>query len=561
MDKLKKVILGIVLLISSYGMVGMPIHPDDYINLVNKKSYKADVIIYGGTSSAVIAAVQVKKMGKSVILVSPDKHLGGLSSSGLGYTDTGNKAVIGGLSREFYHRIYKYYTQDKSWKWQERDDYGNQGQGTPAIDGENRTMWIFEPHIAEQVFEDLIKEYGIILHREELLDRQNGVEIDHEKIKSFTTLSGSTYKAKVFIDGTYEGDLMAAAGINYHIGRESNETYNEEWNGVQKDIFHHKHNFMDYKISPYKDPKNPLSGLVQGVSEVGPGENGTGDKKVQAYNFRLCLTQVKENLIPFYKPDRYNKNDYELLARLYEAGWNETFNKFDPIPNLKTDTNNHGPFSTDYIGANYEYPDASYERRAEIIKDHENYQQGLLYFMVTDERIPAPIQKEFKKWGYAKDEFEDNNYWPHQIYVREARRMLGKYVMTEHDILGHRKVPKPIGMGSYTMDSHNVQRYITAEGYVQNEGDIGIKAKEPYQIAYGAITPKENECTNLLVPLALSSSHIAFGSIRMEPVFMILGQSAATAAVLAIKEGQPVQEINYENLKNELKKGGQVLSK
>ncbi|ORL46161.1 hypothetical protein IIF7_06306 [Zunongwangia atlantica 22II14-10F7] len=541
-----------------YGMVCMPIIPN-CDKLISKKSYKADVIIYGGTSSAVIAAVQIKKMGKSVILVSPDKHLGGLSSSGLGYTDTGNKAVIGGLSREFYHRIYNYYAKEETWKWQKKEDYGNQGQGTPAIDGKNRTMWIFEPHIAEQVFEDFIKEYNIIVHREAFLNRNSGVEVNDGEIKSFRTLSGQKYAAKVFIDATYEGDLMAAAGINYHVGREANNKYDEKWNGVQKDVFHHKHNFMDFNISPYKNPENPSSGLVHGVSKEHPGKTGSGDKKLQAYNFRLCLTQVKDNLVPFYKPDSYNEDDYELLARLYEAGWDETFNKFDPIPNLKTDTNNHGPFSTDFIGANYEYPEASYERRAEIIKDHENYQKGLFYFIATDERIPEDIQNKIKTWGYAKDEFQDNNNWPHQIYVREARRMLGEYVMTEHDILGHKKVPQPIAMGSYTMDSHNVQRYITPDGYVQNEGDLGIKPKNPYQIAYGAIVPKKKECSNLLVPLALSSSHIAFGSIRMEPVFMILGQSAATAAIIAIEEKKPVQEINYKSLKAELKKEGQII--
>ncbi len=521
--------------------------------------FTADIIVYGGTAGAVTTAVQIKKMGKSVIMVSPDKHLGGLSSSGLGFTDTGNKQVIGGLSREFYQRIYKYYQKDETWQWQDREEYGNQGQGTPAIDGNNKTMWIFEPHVAEQVFEDFIKENDIPVYREEYLDRDNGVVMQNGKIKSITTLSGKTYTADVFIDATYEGDLMAAAGVNYFVGRESNDTYGEQWDGVQINVFQHNHNFGDLNISPYITPGDPSSGVVMGVSTEDPGKYGAGDKKVQAYNFRMCLTQVEENRVPFDKPANYDPARYEILARVYKAGWDQTFAKFDPIPNLKTDTNNHGPFNTDYIGANYDYPEASYERRKEIIQEHVDYQKGLMYFVATDPRIPSDVQEAFKKWGYAKDEFKDNDNWPHQIYVREARRMLGNYVMTENDILGKREVSNPIGMGSYTMDSHNVQRYITPEGYIQNEGDIGVDAEEPYQIALGTILPKEKECSNLIVPLAVSSSHIAFGSIRMEPVFMILGQSAGTVAVMAINNKSSVQNLDYSDLKKELEKDGQVV--
>jgi hypothetical protein len=273
----------------------------------------------------------------------------------------------------------------------------------------------------------------------------------------------------------------------------------------------------------------------------------------------MCLTKVEENKAPFKKPEGYNPENYELLARLYEVGWDGTFDKFDPIPNLKTDTNNHGPFSTDYIGMNYDYPEASYERRKEIIEAHERYQKGLLYFLSTDPRIPEGVREEFQQWGLAKDEFTDNDNWPHQIYVREARRMIGSYVMTENDILSKREVPNSIGMGSYTMDSHNVQRYITLEGYVQNEGDIGVAIKTPYQIAMGAITPKKEEVENLIVPVAASSSHIAYGSIRMEPVFMILGQSAGTLAVLSIGKEKAVQDIPYPLLREELLKGGQRL--
>ncbi|RAI89238.1 FAD-dependent oxidoreductase [Algoriphagus yeomjeoni] len=525
----------------------------------NTSDYQADLIIYGGTSAAITAAVQAKTMGKSVIVVSPDTHLGGLSSGGLGFTDTGNKSVIGGLAREFYHRIYQHYQQDSAWKWQKKEDYGNKGQGTIAMDGENRTMWIFEPHVAEQVFEDFVVENNLEIHRDERLDRQSGVIKENGEITQIQTLSGKTYRGKVFIDATYEGDLMAAAGVSYHVGRESNATYGEEWNGVQVGVYQHRHYFQN-NISPYVIPDDSTSGLLPEISSEPPGQNGEGDNRLQAYTYRLAMSRHPDNRIPFPKPDNYDPARYELLARVYAAGWDETFEKYDPIPNLKTDTNNHGPFSTDYIGKNYAYPEATYEQREEILKDHTEYQQGLLYYMSHDENVPDPVRAEMANWGLAKDEFVDNNNWPHQIYVREARRMVGAYVMTEHDVLGDKEVPEPVGMGSYSLDSHNTQRFVTKEGFVQNEGDIGVHPKNPYSISYGTLVPKKEECTNLLVPVCVSSSHTAFGSIRMEPVFMILGQSAAAAASLAIDNDIPVQEVKYAELKQLLLGEGQVLS-
>jgi len=519
---------------------------------------KADVIIYGGTSAAVTAAVETVRSGKTVIIVSPDSHLGGLSAGGLGFTDTGNKETIGGLSREFYHRVWQHYNDSAAWKWQKHSEYGNKGQGTPAIDGENRTMWIFEPHVAEQVFEDFIAENKITVYRDEWLDRESGVKTEEGKIISFTTLSGKTFKGKVFIDATYEGDLMAAAGVSYHVGREACTVYDEQWNGVQAGVFHHDHYFKN-NIDPWVVPGDSTSGLLPNISAEKPGENCGGDHKIQAYCFRLCMSNHPENRVPFPKPENYDPAQYELLARVFEAGWKDWFHKFDLIPNRKTDTNNHGPFSSDYIGMNYDYPEASYERRREIIRDHENYQKGLLYFVSTDERIPSEIREEMKNWGLAKDEFTGSGNWPHQIYVREARRMLGVYVTTENDVLGKREVPNPVGMGSYTMDSHNVQRYVTNEGFIQNEGDLGVHPHHPYQIAYGSLVPKTEECTNLLVPVCVSSSHIAYGSIRMEPVFMILGQSAAAAAVLAIDGNQTVQEVPYDELEKIMKERGQIL--
>ena len=516
-----------------------------------------DVVIYGGTSAAITAAVQVDMMEKSVIVVSPDKHLGGLSSGGLGFTDSGNKSVIGGLSRQFYHRVWKHYNDESAWKWQKKAEYGNKGQGTPAIDKDERTMWIFEPHVAEKIFDEWVIERKIPVIRNAWLDREKGVVVESGRIKSITTLDGKTYRGKMFIDATYEGDLMAAAGVSYHVGRESTKKYGEKWNGVQTGVLHHSHWFRK-PIDPYVIKGDKSSGLLPRISPDPPGEYGAGDHRVQAYCFRMCLTNVPENRVPFPKPEGYDPKQYELLVRVYESGWRGTFGKFDPIPNRKTDTNNHGPFSTDNIGMNYDYPEASYERRREIIKEHETYQKGLMYFTANDERVPEEIRTRMSQWGLAKDEFTDNGNWPHQIYVREARRMVGKYVMTEHDCLVKRETPESVGMGSYTMDSHNVQRYVKPDGYVQNEGDIGVHGP-PYRISYGSLVPKEEECTNLLVPVACSSSHIAFGSIRMDPVFMILGQSAATAAVMSIDADVAVQKLPYEKLRERLLADGQVL--
>jgi hypothetical protein len=526
-----------------------------------------DLVIYGGTSAAVIAAVQAKKMGKTVIVVSPDKHLGGLSSGGLGWTDTGNKAVIGGLSRDFYHRIWQHYDQPEAWKQQKKEEYGNKGQGTAAIDGEQRTMWIFEPSAAEKVFESYVREFQIPVARDEWLDRKAGVKKDGARITSITTLSGKTYSGRMFMDTTYEGDLMAVAGVEYHVGREANSVYGEEWNGSQAGILHHRHHFGPYgkdrpalNISPYVVPGDPKSGLLPRISAMPPKPRGEGDQGVQASCFRMCLTNDPANRIPFPKPDGYDPKQYEVLARVFAAGWRETFEKFDPIPNHKTDTNNHGPFSTDNIGMNWDYPEATYERRREIIREHETYQKGWLYFIASDPRVPKDVQDEMRTWGLPKDEFTDNGNWSHQLYIREARRMIGQYVMTENELLQKSSTPDSVGMGSYTIDSHNIQRCVTPEGYVQNEGDIGVGTKGPYEIAYGALVPKRGQCANLFVPVAMSASHIAYGSIRMEPVFMILGQSAATAATLAIDSGLAVQDVPYAKLREVLQKDGQVLA-
>jgi len=426
------------------------------------------------------------------------------------------------------------------------------------MDGDLKTMWIFEPHIAEKIFEDLVIEYNLTVIREALLDRENGVEMKNGNIISITTLCGETYKGKIFVDATYEGDLMAAAGVNYSVGREAADEYGEEYNGVQVDILY-GHHFGEMKISPYVIPGDPSSGVLPRISTEDPGIRGEADNKLQAYCFRTCLTKVEENRIPFERPEGYDSTQYELLLRIYDAGWRGTFKKFDDIPNAKTDVNNRGPFSFDNIGMNYDYPEATYKRREEIIYEHETYQKGLLYFIANDQRIPKEVQTEMKQWGLSKDEFLDNGHWPHQIYVREARRMIGEFVMTENEIMDRSPVDESIGMGSYTMDSHNTQRYIKPDGFVQNEGDIEEPTPKPYRIALGSILPKKEECSNLLVPVAVSSTHIAFGSVRMEPVFMILGQSAGTLAVMAIDKKAGIHDVSYAELRPRLIEDGQVL--
>ncbi len=520
-----------------------------------------DVVIYGGTSAAITAAVQVKRMGRSVIVVSPDKHLGGLTSGGLGFTDSGNKNAIGGLSREFYQRVYAHYSDDSAWVQQTRDSYGNRGQGHLAREDDARTMWVFEPKVAEEIFEVFVAENEIVVVRDAWLDRDKGVQKTDGRIQSITTLDGRRFAGEMFIDATYEGDLIAAAGVETTVGRESISQYNEPHNGVQPDARNHAHHFsvLSRPVDPYVIPGDPTSGVLPLISTDPPGNFGDGDKKVQAYCFRTCMTNYAPNRVPFPKPEGYRSETYEVLARCLDAGWDRIGQKFDAIPNRKTDTNNHGPVSFDHIGANYDYPEASYERRREIIADHENYQKGMLYFMANDPRAPKEIRDDVSNWGLAADEFTDNDNWPHQLYIREARRMVGELVMTENHLTKRIPTPDSIGMGSYTIDSHNVQRYITAQGHVENEGDIGVPTNGPYVIAKDSILPKRDQCKNLLVPVCVSSSHIAFGSIRMEPVFMILGQSAATIAVMAIEQNLSVQDVAYESLRTRLIADGQVL--
>ncbi len=525
-----------------------------------------DVVIYGGTSGGITAAVQAVQMGKRAIIVCPDVHLGGLSSAGLGATDSGNRAVIGGLSREFYHRLWVYYQKPESWTWAKAPNLEIPGQGGRGFDFKTKTVWVFEPHAAEGIFEDFVREYKIPVARGEYLDRSgktNGVIKEGTEIRAIETLregKRSRFYGKRFIDATYEGDLMAHAGVSFTVGREANQQYGETLNGTQ--VGNARYHQFPAGVDPYVQPGNPDSGLLPMVNPASNTPDGTADTKLQAYCYRLCMTKVPENRVPFSKPKNYNPLDYEIYIRSLNAG-QSTLMINSPMPNLKTDTNNGGPVSHDYIGGNYDYLCASDARRVEICLEHENWQQGLMWTLQNDPRVPEHLRKQYADWGLAKDEFSDTRHFGHKIYVREGRRMVSDFVHTELNCRRVAKSPCPVGFGSYNMDSHHTQRHVVfspdGKAFCMNEGDVQVSPGAPYPIDYGTLIPKKDECTNLLVSVCVSCSHIAYGSIRMEPVFMILGQSAATAACLSLDDNCPVQDVSYEKLSARLRADGQVI--
>lgn len=512
----------------------------------------ADIIVYGGTAGGVAAAVQGARMGKSVILIEPGRHIGGLTSGGLGATDIGNKGAIGGISREFYRRLGTHYADEKSWTRQVRASYkgGLQQSGEPE-------MWTFEPHVAEAMLRQMLKESGVTVVLEKRLQLNGGVKKSQGRIAALSTEDGSTWSGKMFIDATYEGDLMAKAGVSYTVGREANSQYDETLNGVQT-AHATKHQFMK-PVDPFVKPGDPASGLLPGIHPGEPGRDGQADKRVQAYNFRMCLTDAPENRLPYPKPAGYSPLRYELLLRYIDAGVFDAFCSNLPMPNRKSDCNNCGAFSTDNIGMNYDYPEGDYATREKIFQEHVVYQQGLMWFLANDPRVPQKVRDMISRWGLCRDEFQESGGWPHQLYVREARRMVGPYVMTQHNCQGRATAEDPVGLAAYTMDSHNVQRYVK-DGKAINEGDVQVGGFPPYPISFRSIVPKESECANLCVPVCLSATHIAYGSIRMEPVFMVLGQSAATAASLAIDGEMSVQKIDYARLKERLLADRQVLA-
>jgi len=520
----------------------------------DKQVTETDICIYGGTASGVVAAVQASRMGKSVVIIEPGKFVGGMTSSGLGRTDVGRQYTIGGVAREFYQSIAEWYKDPEHWKYETRDEFlAKASKGRVATDA----LFVFEPHVANIKLNEMLDKAAVPVVFGERLDLNGGVKKDGSRIVSIRMESGRTFVAKVFVDCSYEGDLMAKAGVSYTVGREGNAMYNEKINGVQNK---EPARIGDKPLDPFVVPGDSTSGLIKGlVPAESVANEGDGDKMVQAYNYRLCLTSQPDNRVPFDKPEGYDESEYELLFRWLEAGNTKGLPLGShPIPNKKTDTNKAGWVSTDYMGHADDYPDADYETRAKIINDHLRYTKGFLWTLANHPRVPENIRRRASKLGFAKDEFADNGNFPSQLYVRETRRMIGQLVMTEHQLRNSPKVSDPIALGSYGMDSHPTQIWVDKDGALHADTPkwTGVP---PYGISYRAIIPKEKECSNLLVTCCVSASHSAYGSIRMEPVYMMLGQSAATAAALAIDKKISIHQLPYNELKARLLADKQIL--
>jgi hypothetical protein len=498
----------------------------------------ADLVVYGGTASGVMTAYSASREGLKVILLEPGSHLGGMVTGGLSATDLGDFSIIGGYARAFYLKAAAHY--------------GVQNLDQP----EN---WRSEPHVDEEIFRSMLQEAGVDVRFHERLREKNGVNRRGAYIVSITTMDGKRWRAKIFADCTYEGDLMAETKITYVWGRESAQEYGEGLGGVRA-------------VTPMHQFGWPMSSRDKNGNlypEVDPGPlaaPGSADKKVQSYNFRMILTRDPQDRLPFPKPEGYDRSRFALLEEYLREFQphrgrppvlKDFFNPV-PIPNEKADFNNNGPISTDYIGHSWKYPEASYAEKAAIWKDHLLYTQSLVYFLSQDASVPSSLRDEMNQWGLPRDEFVDTDHWPNQLYIREGRRMLGEYVMRQSDLEVDRAKPDSIGMGSYNSDSHNVERVGMPDGTVQNEGDVQVHVR-PYEIPYRSITPMRSESVNLLVPVCLSATHVAYSSLRMEPQYMIIGQAAGAAAALAIANHSPVQEIPMQQLQQKLHAGGAVL--
>jgi hypothetical protein len=509
---------------------------------------KFDLVVYGGTAGGVMTAVSAAREGLKVALLEPRNHLGGMVSGGLGWTDFGKKEVIGGYSLEFFKRAGKRY-------------------GEPLA-------WYFEPHVAEEVFKEMANEAGVTVFYQHRLKEKVGVKKQGTRVMEILMENGARFQAEVFADATYEGDLMAQAGVSYTFGREGSAQYGESLAGVRDRT--PKHQFLVRPQGPQDPkaewlpvniaPKDDKGRLLPEIYAGRKGASAEADKKVQAYNFRMCFTDDPNNRVPIPKPKNYDPKRYELLARFMnkaEEVSGRKLNMWDVMKpdklgrNRKLDVNNNGAFSTDYIGGSWNYPDGDYKTREKIWQEHIDYIAGFFYFLQHDPQTPKSLQEEFKPWGLAKDEFVDTGHWPHQLYVREARRMVGEYVMSQKDIQTELSKPDVIGMGSYNSDSHNIQRIVNEQGFVENEGDMQVPVT-PYQIPYRLILPKRSEATNLLVPVAFSASHVAYSTLRMEPQYMIIGQAAGVATKMAIDGKKPVQEIDATALSAKLRAQGAI---
>jgi hypothetical protein len=520
----------------------------------SEESY--DIVVYGGTPGGVTAAIQSAKLGKRVLLIEPSKHIGGIMTNGLGVTDIDsqkafqNSVAVGGLALEYYLRIADYYDR-------------RQAFDSILLHGiKNHDFWPHEPHVGEKILLDWLEEHHVpILTQARLVESDQAVQKSGSEIQQIQLEDGKTIRAKVFIDATYEGDLLAAAGIDHAIGRESSETYGEHLNGIQAETTHAQ---FAVKVDPYKIPGDSTSGLIPFIQEGGLGTPGSADKHIQAYCFRACLTPNPNNQVPFHKPDGYDRSMYEIYVRYLEAGGNLLW-PWVSVPNQKSDLGAWHDLSHNMYGLNADYPGGDYATRKRIYDEHRFYTTGLFYFFATDTavgRLRPDFQKEWASWGYAKDEFQDNDHFPHQFYVRSGRRMISDYIITQHHILTPNpiEVEDPIGVAFWPPDVHSARR-IVKDGYAYNEGFVfePFGNWRPLPISYRALVPKRNQCTNLLTATCPSSSYIAYGSIRLEWTFMVMGQSVANAAALAIDQNVSVQDVPYDTLKNILLGQNQVL--
>lgn len=513
-----------------------------------------DVVVYGGNAAGAVAAVQVSRMGGSVVLLEPGPAIGGLTTGGLGATDVGDKRAVGGIAHEFYRRLYEYYEKPDAWRSESRADYVP--RHPLNISDSMRLHWFFEPQVATRFLGEFLAEAKVPVHLGARLDRARGVQKENGRIVAITLLDGRVFRGRTFIDATYEGDLMAAAGVSYIVGREPNSRYKETLNGIR---FNSEKSSVG--VDPYVRAGDPKSGLLPRIDARAPGKEGEAHAGVQAYNFRVCLTDVPENRVPFARPASYDPLNYELLLRSI-TGRKVTpgpqLYTLSPMPNRKTDSNNRNLFSTDYVGRSHSWAEASYAERDRLWQEHKDYTQGLFWFLANDPRVPENVRTETNRWGLAKDEFTTTGHWPFQLYVREARRLVGEAVVTEHDCRRETTATDPVGLASYAMDSHAVGMFVDERGQLRIEGAF-LEMIGAFPVSYRALLPKRTECVNLLVPVCLSASHVAYGSMRMEPVFMMLGQSAATAAMLALQKGTTLHALPYEALRARLVADGQVL--
>ncbi|XWW97879.1 hypothetical protein V2A60_005875 [Cordyceps javanica] len=527
-----------------------------------------DVLIYGCTTAGIIAGIQVHRMNRTVALVCPEKHLGGMTTSGLGWTDSKHGSAIGGIAKEFYEKIYSHYQSDTAWNRETRQQYRNRkitAQPGPAIDDKNKVQWTFEPHVAEKILEDWMKAGKIEIHRGDPLDRSKGsVTLKGDQIISFTTKSGKKWRASIFIDASYEGDLMAAAGIPFRLGSESESDFGESLAGIQI-----QETSSYWKLDPYVKKGDPNSGLLRGIERTIPAshrKNGASDVgRLQPFNYRLSLTQQKDNQIPFFKPASYDERDHELLLRFIEASNHTEFFTQQLMPNLKTDSNSKNAVSTDLMGGNYNhseqttYLSVSDTERAAMTQKHKIYTQGFFWTLANHPRVPKSIRDSVKSFGYAKDEWVSNNNWPYEIYIREGRRMKAEYTMTQSDVQQPKKLNDSIvGLGSYTLDVHEVER-IVIDNVVYNEGLVHTPIARPFPIWYKSLVPERNGLKNFINPITLGSTHVAFASIRMEPTYMIMAQSGATAAVQALEQCVAVQNVDRKKLSDRLNQDHQKI--